>query len=169
MPLPLDRISGTTLTRECGVSQAAELRYLVLAAQREGNRLLAARLRPLGLTTAQAEVLSLLSERKVLTLSGLGELLVCESGTNPSRLADRLVTQGLLERTRSATDGREVLLQLTSTGRRAAAQAAAIEGELYAILEARATHHDVDATLALLRDLVGDLPSGQAVARRFPR
>jgi MarR family transcriptional regulator, organic hydroperoxide resistance regulator len=151
------------------VSQAAELRYLVLAAQREGNRLLAARLRPLGLTTAQAEVLSLLSERKVLTLSGLGELLVCESGTNPSRLADRLVTQGLLERTRSATDGREVLLQLTSTGRRAAAQAAATEGELYAILEALAARHDVDATLALLRDLIGDLPSGQAVARRFPR
>jgi DNA-binding MarR family transcriptional regulator len=150
------------------VSQAAELRYLVLAAQREGNRLLAARLRPLGLTTAQAEVLSLLNERKVLTLSGLGELLVCESGTNPSRLVDRLVTQGLLERTRSATDGREVLLQLTSTGRRAAAQAAAIEGELYAALEVLATGHDVDATIALLRDFVGDLPSGQAVARRFP-
>jgi MarR family transcriptional regulator, organic hydroperoxide resistance regulator len=53
----------------------------------------------------------------VLTLSGLGELLVCESGTNPSRLVDRLVIQGLVERTRSATDGREVLLQLTSTGR----------------------------------------------------
>jgi MarR family transcriptional regulator, organic hydroperoxide resistance regulator len=153
----------------CGVSQAAELRYLVLAAQREGNRLLTARLRPLGLTTAQAEVLSLLNERKVLTLSGLGELLVCESGTNPSRLVDRLVTQGLLERTRSATDGREVLLQLTSTGRRAAAQAAVIEGELYALLEVLATGHDVDAALALLRDFVGDLPSGQAVARRFPR
>ena len=150
------------------MSQAEQLRYLVLAAQREGNRLLAARLRPLGLTTAQAEVLSVLNERKVLTLSGLGELLVCESGTNPSRLVDRLVTQGLLERTRSTTDGREVLLQLTSTGRRAAAQAAAIEGELHAALEALATGHDVDATLALLRDFVAGLPSGQAVARRFP-
>jgi DNA-binding MarR family transcriptional regulator len=148
------------MEKERGVSQAAELRYLVLAAQREGNRLLAARLRPLGLTTAQAEVLSLLTERKVLTLSGLGELLVCESGTNPSRL---------VERTRSATDGREVLLQLTSTGRRAAAQVAAIEGDLYAALDVLATRHDVDATLALLRDFIGDLPSGQAVARRFPR
>jgi MarR family transcriptional regulator, organic hydroperoxide resistance regulator len=151
------------------VSQAEELRYLVLAAQREGNRLLAARLRPLGLTPAQAEVLSLLNERKVLTLSGLGELLVCESGTNPSRLVDRLVTQGLVERTRSATDGREVLLQLTNTGRRAAAQTAAIERELHASLEALATRHDLDATLALLRDFIGDLPSGQALARRFPR
>jgi MarR family transcriptional regulator, organic hydroperoxide resistance regulator len=151
------------------MSQAEELRYLVLAAQREGNRMLAARLRPLGLTPAQAEVLSLLNDRKVLTLSGLGELLVCESGTNPSRLVDRLVTQGLIERRRSATDGREVLLQLTTTGRRAAARAGSIEGELHSSLELLATRHDVDATLALLRDFVGDLPSGQAVARRFPR
>ena len=152
-----------------GVNRAAELRYLVLAAQREGNRLLTARLRPLGLTTAQAEVLSLLNERRVLTLSGLGELLVCESGTNPSRLVDRLVTRGLVERTRSATDGREVLLQLTNSGRRTAAQVDTIEGEFYALLEVLATRHDVDATLALLRDFIGDLPSGQAVARRFPR
>jgi DNA-binding MarR family transcriptional regulator len=151
------------------VSQAEELRYLVLAAQREGNRLLAARLRPLGLTTAQAEVLALLNERKVLTLSGLGELLVCESGTNPSRLVNRLVTQELVERSRSATDGREVLLQLTSAGRRAAAQVATIEGELYAAMEVLAAGHDMDATLALLRAFIGDLPSGQAVARRFPR
>ncbi|NUT49000.1 MAG: MarR family transcriptional regulator [Saccharothrix sp.] len=151
------------------MSRAEELRYLVLAAQREGNRLLGARLRPLNLTPAQAEVLVLLNERKVLTLNGLGELLVCESGTNPSRLVGRLVTQGLVERTRSTTDGREVLLQLTSTGRRVAAQAAAAEEELHELLEVLATRHDVDATLSLLRDLIGNLPSGQAVARRFPR
>ena len=150
------------------MSQAEELRYLVLAAQREGNRLLTALLRPLGLTTAQAEVLSLLGDHKVLTLSGLGELLVCESGTNPSRLVDRLVTQGLVERIRSPTDGREVLLQLTNTGRWAAGQAAVIEGELYASLEVLAARHDVEATLALLREFIRDLPSGQAVARRFP-
>jgi MarR family transcriptional regulator, organic hydroperoxide resistance regulator len=150
------------------VSRAEELRYLVLAAQREGNRLLTALLRPLGLTTAQAEVISLLSDRKVLTLGGLGELLVCESGTNPSRLVDRLVTQGLVERIRSTTDGREVLLQLTNTGRRAAGQVAVVEGELYASLEVLAARHDVEATLALLHEFIRDLPSGQAVARRFP-
>jgi hypothetical protein len=35
-------------------------------------------------------------------------------------------------------------------------------------VEVLATRHDVDATLALLRDFIRDLPSGQAVARRFP-
>lgn len=39
-----------------------ELRYLVLAAQREGNRLLADGLQPLGLTPSQAEALRLLED-----------------------------------------------------------------------------------------------------------
>ena len=37
-----------------------ELRFLILAAQREGNRMLSHALRPLGITPAQAEVLRLL-------------------------------------------------------------------------------------------------------------
>lgn len=41
---------------------AEELRYLILAIQREGNRLLAAELRPLGVTPSQAEVLRVLSD-----------------------------------------------------------------------------------------------------------
>jgi hypothetical protein len=49
-----------------------------------------AALRPLGVTPAQAEVLQVLADRQPLTLTGFGELLVCESGTNPSRLIDWL-------------------------------------------------------------------------------
>jgi len=37
------------------VDPSEELRYLILAAQREGDRALSAALRPYGLTTAQAE------------------------------------------------------------------------------------------------------------------
>jgi len=151
------------------MSRAEELRYLVLAAQREGNRQLAAGLRPLGLSPAQAEVLRVLGEHKVLTLSGLGALLVCESGTNPSRLVDRLVTQGLVERTRSETDGREVLLQLTPDGRRTAGAVAKVESRLYSEIDRRSAGHDLDAILAFLREFVDGLPAGEAVARRFPR
>ena len=92
---------------------AEEVRYLILAAQREGNRQLAQALRPLGLTPSQAEVLRLLGDRQPLTLTGLGELLVCESGTNPSRLVDRLVTAGLVHRTESPHDRRQVALTLS--------------------------------------------------------
>jgi len=151
------------------MSRAEELRYLVLAAQREGNRALAAGLRPLGLSPSQAEVLHVLAEHKVLTLSGLGALLICESGTNPSRLVDRLVTQGLVERTRSETDGREVLLQLTPDGRKAAGAVAKVESHLHAEIDRRSTGQDREATIAFLRAFVAGLPAGDAVARRFPR
>jgi hypothetical protein len=57
---------------------AEELRYLILAIQREGNRLLAAELRPLGVTPSQAEVLRVLRDHGPLTLSALGGLLVAE-------------------------------------------------------------------------------------------
>src|SRR6185369_17301991 len=104
-----------------------ELRYLILAVQREGNRQLAQALRPHGITPSQAEVLRLLQERQPLTLSGLGELLVCESGTNPSRLVDRLVAAGLVSRVAGEHDRRQVELTLTPHGTRVAAQITSIE------------------------------------------
>ena len=67
-----------------------ELRYLILAAQREGNRLFADVLRPLHLTPSQAEVLRVLQDHEPLSLIALGDLLVCETGS-PSRLVQGLV------------------------------------------------------------------------------
>ena len=97
--------------------RSEELRYLILAAQREGNRMLAQALKPLGVTPSQAEVLSLLRTRRPLSLNGLGDLLVCESGNSPSRLVDRLVAAGLVMRQTDDTDRRHVKLSLTPEGR----------------------------------------------------
>jgi MarR family transcriptional regulator, organic hydroperoxide resistance regulator len=142
------------------------LRFLILAAQREGNRMLSQALRPLGITPAQAEVLRLLQDHQPLTLFGLGELLVCESGASPSRLVDRLVSAGLVSRVESAIDRRQVSLTLTADGRRIARRVATIEEQLYRKLDAASAGHDTAAVIALLRDFVADLPSGMAVARR---
>ena len=49
------------------MNEAEELRYLVLAAQREGNRMLAKGLHPLGLTPSQAEVLRVLQDHQPLS------------------------------------------------------------------------------------------------------
>jgi MarR family transcriptional regulator, organic hydroperoxide resistance regulator len=151
------------------VRTAEELRYLVLAAQREGNRLLARSLRPLGLTPSQAEVLQVLGDHQPLTLNGLGELLVCESGTNPSRLVDRLVAQGLIDRQPSARDRRHVELSLTAAGKRLTRRIAAVENRLYRAIDKAAEGRDVDEILAFLRSFVSDLPAGQALARRAER
>ena len=70
--------------------QAELIRYLVLAAQREGSRRLTRELRAISITPSQSEVLRILGDHGPLSLTGLGELLVCESGTNPSWLVDRL-------------------------------------------------------------------------------
>jgi len=145
---------------------AEELRYLVLAANSEGKRQLAQQLRPLGLTPSQAEVLRVLADSAPLTLSGLGSMLVCESGSSPSRLVDRVVAQGLVNRRPGTTDGREVELTLTAEGERLSVEVAAIEDAMYAGIDAM-TGEDVDVTLDFLRTFISGSPSGDALARRI--
>lgn len=145
---------------------AEEIRYLILAAQREGNRRLAQELRPLGLTPSQAEVVRLLADRQPMALSELGALLVCESGNNPSRLVDRLVASGLVNRAEAADDRRRVELTLTPAGSRAAAGVVEVEERLYARIDAAAAEHDTDAVREFLRTLVTGEPSGRALALR---
>src|SRR3954447_7610255 len=108
-----------------------ELRYLILAAQREGNRLFADALHPLHLTPSQAEVLRVLQDHAPLSLIALGDLLVCETGS-PSRLVQGLVEDGLIERRPSATDKRMVTLTLTDRGSEMAVQVGAVESQFYA-------------------------------------
>lgn len=145
---------------------AEELRYLILAAQREGNRLLAQALRPLGITPSQAEVIRLLQDRQPLTLNGLGDLLVCESGNSPSRLIDRLAAAGLVNREVAAHDRRHIRLSLTDEGLRVAQQIIEVETELYRSIDAAAEGHDLNQITGFLRAFVADLPAGQALARR---
>ncbi|GAA1718224.1 MarR family transcriptional regulator [Fodinicola feengrottensis] len=143
-----------------------ELRYLVLALQREGNRLLAASLRPLGLTPAQAEVVGILATRPPLSLNGIGELLVCESGTSPSRIVDRLVSAGLVRREGTPADRRQVLLSLTDQGRALAERVAEVEDGLHQALENLIGDRPIDGTVELLRELASGFPAGQAIQRR---
>jgi DNA-binding MarR family transcriptional regulator len=145
---------------------AEEVRYLVLAAQLEGKRQLAQQLRPLGLTPSQAEVLRVLADHAPLTLNGLGSLLVCESGSSPSRLVDRIVARGLIHRRPGTTDGREVELTLTPEGERLSVEVAAIEDAMYSGIDA-ITGEDVHATLDFLRTFINGSPSGDALARRI--
>jgi MarR family transcriptional regulator, organic hydroperoxide resistance regulator len=151
------------------VTPVQELRYLILAAQREGNRQLAQALRPYGITPAQAEVLRLLEERQPLTLSGLGELLVCESGTNPSRLVDRLVSAELVSRVPGEHDRRQVELTLTPAGRRLARRVADVEDEIHRSIEAAGSPRELATVVGYLRTLVDGQPAGNAVALRAGR
>lgn len=143
------------------------IRYLVLAAQREGNRQLTDALRPLGLTPSQAEVLRILGDHEPLTLGGLGEMLVCESGGNPSRLVDRLVLIGLVERVPGERDRRKVTLSLTEEGHKAEFAVRGIEQQLYSGLDRALSGTDVDALIdALQRFSAGSTPGAAIHLRR---
>ena len=149
------------------VDPSEELRYLILAAQREGDRALSAALRPYGLTTAQAEAVDVLRKAKrPLTVKEIGERLICEHGS-PSRLMQTLVRKGLVERLAAKDDGRLTLLRLSAKGRTAARRMTeakrGIDRAIAPILE----RHDLDGTLVLLRSMLGDLPAGRALARRI--
>ncbi|MGQ0719818.1 MAG: MarR family winged helix-turn-helix transcriptional regulator [Pseudonocardiales bacterium] len=148
---------------------AEELRYLILAIQREGSRILAADLRPLGLTPSQAEVLRVLADFQPLTLTGLGELLICEHGTNPSRLVDRLVSAGLVRRETQIDDRRRVTLSLTTEGEHLVRRIIDIEERLYHTLDALTADQPVEQALEVLRALAGAFPIAEALSWRSQR
>lgn len=145
---------------------AEEVRYLILAIQREGNRLLAVELRPLGVTPSQAEVLRVLRDHGPLTLSALGGLLVCETGNSPSRLVDRLVAQGLVQRDTDQDDRRYLALSLTAEGKALSKRIIAAEEVLYEVIDQLVAGLPVNETITTLRAVAGAFPAGEALARR---
>ncbi len=145
-----------------------ELRYLVLAAQREGNRLFTESLVQLGLTTSQAEALRVLEEWAPVSLVQLGSLLVCEQGS-PSRLVAGLIAAGHVERALSPDDRRKIVLTLTPQGRDVAAQVRAAEAALHSALSALVSDQQVADVLPIFRRIVSGRPAGDALARRLGR
>lgn len=145
-----------------------ELRYLILAAQREGNRFLAEALQPLALTPSQAEALRALQDWQPLALIELGSLLVCEQGS-PSRLVAGLVAAGYVARTPSSDDKRKVVLTLTPRGNELTEQVVKIEEALYGALGALVSNQQIETMLPLLWTMVASRPAGDALARRLRR
>lgn len=143
-----------------------QVRYLVLAAQREGNRVLGALLSKIGMTTSQAEVLRILDEHGALTLKELGEYVICEDAS-PSRLVAGMVSKGLLSRSISVRDKRAIDLSLTTAGQKFASDIKRIESNFYeqfASLDAS----QVESLSQLLRLLISDTDASRKFEKRFP-
>ncbi|HEY1672246.1 MAG TPA: MarR family transcriptional regulator [Streptosporangiaceae bacterium] len=146
---------------------AEQLRYLILATQREGNRQLSAMLSEIGVTPAQSEALRIIADHGPLALGALGDMLVCDTGTSPSRIVDRLVAAGLVQRTPSEHDRRQVRLTLTPLGRDKANRVAEIENQLYDLLDRASEGTDIDAFIAFLHAFTRQAPAGLALANRL--
>ncbi len=146
---------------------AEQLRYLILATQREGNRQLSAMLSEIGVTPAQSEALRIIADHGPLALGELGDMLVCDTGTSPSRIVDRLVAAGLVHRTPGEQDRRQVRLTLTPQGRDKANRVAEIENRLYDLLDRASEGTDIDAFIAFLHAFTRQAPAGLALANRL--
>ena len=142
------------------------LRYLVIATEREGARMMAKALRQVGLNGAQREVLEVARQHGPLTLAELGRLLVCQVGS-PSRLVDGLVRRGLLDRRVDAGDKRVVMLGLTPAGEEALDLVYPINAIRQRIAR-QLTAEQIDQLIGLLAPIIANTPSGIAVADRFP-
>ncbi len=146
---------------------AEQLRYLILAAQREGNRRLTMMLSELGITPAQSEALRIIADHGPLALRELGDMLVCDTGTSPSRIVDRLVAAGFVQRNASEHDRRQVRLTLTPQGRDKAERVATIENQLYDLLDHAGEGTDIDAVIEFLQAFTRQSPAGLALANRL--
>jgi MarR family transcriptional regulator, organic hydroperoxide resistance regulator len=117
-------------------------------------------------TPSQAEVLRVLRDHGPLTLSALGGLLVCETGNSPSRLVDRLVAQGLVQRDTDPHDRRYLALSLTAEGKELSRRIVAAEEVLHKAIDELVAGQPVDETITTLRTVAAAFPAGEALARR---
>ena len=146
---------------------AEQVRYLILAAQREGNRHLMALLSEIDLTPAQSEALRIIEDHGPLALKALGDMLVCDSGTSPSRIVDRLVAAGLVHRDASEHDRRQIRLTVTPQGKDSAARVRGIEDQLYDSIDSALNRDDTETLVRVLRVLTEDSPAGAALEKRL--
>jgi MarR family transcriptional regulator, organic hydroperoxide resistance regulator len=142
-----------------------ELALLIKAGQRELERRTNEVMRPLGLTGAQADAIAVLGQAGTLSLRELGELLIAEAG-HPSRLVDRLVAAGLVERRVSDDDRRRIELTLTPKGQQLERQIQKARADLFALARSLIGDRDIQPVLDFLRDLTEYSSFRELVNRR---
>ena len=142
-----------------------ELALAVKAIDRELQRRVNDAMTPLGVTAAQADALVVIGQSGRISLKELGDLLIAEGG-HPSRLVDRLVDAGLVQRRAAEGDRRMVELSLTPAGRRVAKRIDAQRRELTELGRTLIPRKEVDAGLEALRRLLEYTPHAELVAAR---
>jgi DNA-binding MarR family transcriptional regulator len=114
------------------------------------------RLREIGLSVPQCDVLTTLTEEEGVSQQALARRLYVTKG-NISGLLDRLESAGLVERRSTAADRRQYEIYLTSAGRDAAMRAIAVQHALVKRTIGRipdADLQDFERLLVALRDIL---------------
>ena len=107
-----------------------QLCFVLYAASRVLTRLYGPFLSKLNLTYPQYLVMLVLWEHESMSVGDIGALLYLDSGTL-TPLLKRLEAQGLITRTRLATDERKVMVTLSDAGRAMKKEAVSVPLELF--------------------------------------
>lgn len=143
-----------------------ELRYLIKAAEKEGENNYRKMLAGLEITPSQNEVLKILRRSDGLSVSEIGELLICGSDS-PSRVIQRLVLKGLVEKRTDQKDTRKTLLYLTKSGLDLLGKTDEVEKEFnqsIATIFSRPT--DIDLFIQVLNKQVSGTKSHEQIENR---
>jgi MarR family transcriptional regulator, organic hydroperoxide resistance regulator len=135
------------------------------ALQRELERGSNELMKPLGLTGPQADALVVIGQAGPIALKDLGRLLIAEAG-HPSRLVDRLVEAGLVERQTAKADRRRVELKLTPAGRRLARRVEKVRQELFDASRPQVDEKRLTAATAVFEQLLEGTQAGELIERR---
>jgi MarR family transcriptional regulator, organic hydroperoxide resistance regulator len=130
----------------------------------------AERLRAIGVSIPQCDVLTTLSEEEGLSQQELAKRLYVTKG-NISGLLDRLESAGLVERRQTASDRRQYSIHLTEAGRAMADNAIAVQHRWIASTLGRMDESDLEALemrLVALRDIVREAEQPAAVSAAAP-
>jgi DNA-binding MarR family transcriptional regulator len=123
---------------------------------------MSARIRALGLSIPQFDLLSTLTEREGISQSELAERLYVTKG-NVSGLVDRMVQAGLVERRAISGDRRSYAMHLTPEGRRLAEAGIAAQRDFVANTLGKVRPCDLaelDRVVLIWRDLSRALDGG---------
>ncbi|HET8690064.1 MAG TPA: MarR family transcriptional regulator [Candidatus Saccharimonadales bacterium] len=94
---------------------ADKVRVMLQAACAANRQLLETALKGYRLSTAQAEVISILSIEGQLNIKQIGQMITCEK-SSPSRLLARMKGEGLVYISKNPDDKRSSLVRLTPRG-----------------------------------------------------
>jgi DNA-binding MarR family transcriptional regulator len=147
------------------VDPLQEFALSLKAIERELERLANDAMQPLGVTAPQADAIFVIGQAQPLALKELGALLIAEAG-HPSRLVDRLVEAGFVERQAAGDDRRRVELTLTPRGRRLEQRILAARERIREVGSELVGDRDLGPTLALFRHLLQFTALGEVIERR---
>ncbi len=155
-----DWLASRRVTDQTDAASADRVWFRLIRLETRLRLAVAKRLRRIGLSVPQCDVLTTLSEREGLSQQELAERLYVTKG-NISGLVDRLVVAGFVVRRAIAADRRAHALYLTPEGHRVATEGIAIQRRFVAETFGRLSPADLarfDALLVATRDFVRAVP-----------